>query len=356
MSPLLKSVEEAGIQGIIRKRNPVDIKPVDYFREQEDVKAVFARLISASPRQIAIIPSASYGLITALHNVPAGLGNHAITIADEFPSGYYALQAWCRQHGKSLNVISPPDQNRGQGWNERLLEAIHPDTAVVLISSIHWTDGTLFNLEAIARRCNEVNARLIVDGTQSVGVVPINVSQIPLHALVSAGYKWLMGPYSIGMAYFNESMNDGTPIEYSWMNRENAEDFSQLVSYNSNYKAGAARYQVGEFSNFALLPMIGRGIEQVLEWTPNAIEEYSAQLARPLVQHIKSRGYQVEEDDYRCHHLFGFRMPRATPVAELVEKFSRENIIVSLRGDCLRVSIHVYNTKNDINALMAALA
>ena len=85
------------------------------------------------------------------------------------------------------------------------------------MSSIHWTDGTKFDLRKIGERCREANALFIVDGTQSVAVMPIDVVENNVDALVCASYKWLLGPYSIGLAYYSEAFNSGKPIEDSWL-------------------------------------------------------------------------------------------------------------------------------------------
>jgi len=91
MSPLLKSVEEAGIAGMQKKRNPANIRQEDFFTEVETVRAKFGRLVNGDPQQVAIIPSASYGLQSAISNIPPDGGTHVITVSEEFPSGYYNL-------------------------------------------------------------------------------------------------------------------------------------------------------------------------------------------------------------------------------------------------------------------------
>ncbi|HEX8677793.1 MAG TPA: aminotransferase class V-fold PLP-dependent enzyme, partial [Segetibacter sp.] len=192
MSPLLKSVEEAGIKGILRKRNPYEINPSDFFSEAEEVRFKFSKIINCRQQQIAIIPGASYGLKAAVNNLPTNTGNSVIIVSDEFPSGYYAISKWCKDNSKDLLTIQVPDTfiKRGENWNGRILEAINFDTAAVIISSIHWKDGTKFNLKQIGERCKEVRAILIVDGTQSVGALPINVTDCKIDALICAGYKW----------------------------------------------------------------------------------------------------------------------------------------------------------------------
>ena len=131
-----------------------------------------------------------------------------------------------------------------------------------------------FNLEQIRKRTRDVGALLIIDGTQSVGVLPFDVKKIQPDALVCAGYKWLLGPYSIGLAYYGEYFDDGKPIEESWLNRMDSEDFSALVNYQASYQSGALRYDVGEHSNFVLVPMLIKSIKQLNQWGVANAQEY----------------------------------------------------------------------------------
>ncbi len=353
MSPLLKSVEEAGIKGILRKRNPSSIKPDDFFNEAEEIRLKLGSLINAAPQQIAIIPSSSYGLKSVVNNLPVNNGKHAITVADEFPSGYYTILNWCKKNDKELKVILPPPyaDDRGKNWNDKILETINADTAVVLLSSIHWTDGTKFDLQKIGERCKEVNALFIVDGTQSVGALPIDVAAYHIDALVCAAYKWLLAPYSIGFAYFSEYFSEGIPLEDTWMNKSNANDFARLTSYADEYKPGAARYNAGEFSNFILLPMLNAALDQIIDWKVNLVQDYCTELIKPLVQELKEKKFWIEDENYRTSHLFGFLLPENISSAHLMEKLRERKIFVSIRGAAIRVSTHLYNTEKDIEAL-----
>ena len=357
MSPLLRSVEEAGITAIGRKRNPFLIKPEDFFNEPELVKKKFASLINGKAEQVAIIPSASYGLKSATINIPVNGGTHAITVADEFPSGYYSISEWCNANKKELKIIKPPDtnENRGKQWNEMLLHEINNETSAVLISSIHWTDGTTFDLKKIGERCREVNALFIVDGTQSVGAMPIDVTAYKIDALICAAYKWLLGPYAIGLAYYGEAFDSGKPIEDSWLNKLNAEDFSKLNSYANDYRPGAARYSMGENSNFILLPMLHKALDQIQEWSVQSIQDYSTALIQPLYSYLRDNNFRVEEAGNRADHMFGFQLPGHIDKNILLQQLKDNKLIVSLRGNAIRVSAHIYNNENDINKLLEVL-
>jgi selenocysteine lyase/cysteine desulfurase len=236
-----------------------------------------------------------------------------------------------------------------------MLEAIDRDTGVVALAPVHWTDGTLFDLEAIGARAREVGAALVVDGTQSVGALPFDVQELRPDALIVASYKWLFGPYSIGVGYFGPRYMDGVPLEESWIAREGSQDFRALVDYQEGYQPGAVRFDVGERSNFILVPMLVAALRIVLAWGPERIQSYTRQLSGDLLEEARSLGYAIEEDPYRVGHLFGIRMPPGVEMEGLKVALQREGVSTSLRGSALRVSPHVYNDEEDMEALRRAL-
>ena len=213
-APLLKSSEEACINALYRGRNPINIKTSDFFTDVIYVRELFAKIINASSEQIALVPSVSYGLSTILKNTKAKKNGNAITLHDEFPSGYFALQRWCSDHGNTLNIVKPDNENQlGLSWNKNLLHQINEDTSIVLISSIHWMNGIKFNLKEIGKKCREVGAKFIVDASQSLGALPMDVMENNIDALVCTSYKCLFGPYSIALAYLSNEYANGTPLE-----------------------------------------------------------------------------------------------------------------------------------------------
>jgi selenocysteine lyase/cysteine desulfurase len=357
MSPLLKSVYEAGIEGMRRKLNPSEIQTEDFFSGAEEVKQRFANLIHAPSQQIAIIPSASYGLKAAVSNIPTDTGKHAIVVGQDFPSDHYTMREWCWKNKKELKVIDAPDITTGRGaaWTEKILNAITKETSAIILSTIHWADGTKFDLKKIGEKCKAMNAYFIADGTQSVGAIPMDVTEYKIDALVCAAYKWLMGPYSMGLAYYNEVYNTGTPLEDSWMTRSNAKDFTGLTRYVDDYVPGAGRYSMGEFSNFIHMPMLDRGLQQLEKWGINSVQDYCSNLIQPLLRYLRDRGYWLEEDEYRASHLSGFLLPAKADKRKFLEELQRNKVFVSVRGDIIRVSPHVYNDQKDIDALIEAL-
>ncbi len=355
MSPMLKSVAQKGIHAIYGKEDPTTIKAEDFFNNTRKLREEFARLIKvADPNQCAIIPSVSYGMATVANNLKADRGDNIIVTDEQFPSNVYAWHSLAKERGIEVNVVAAPKgEARGKRWNELILEAINPRTKMVAIGHVHWADGTRYDLKAIRKRSREVGAILVIDGTQSIGALPFSVREFEPDAVVTAGYKWLMGPYSSGVAYYGEYFANGKPIENNWMNRLKSEEFANLVNYQEAYQPGSVRYEVGESANFILTPMLTEAIRQINAWGPENIQNYCEKLTATYLKALQEMGFQVESPEFRGNHLFGVRLPEHMPLEPIKNYFSEQKVFVSYRGNSIRVAPHVYNTEADMEALLA---
>jgi selenocysteine lyase/cysteine desulfurase len=361
MAPLPIRTEQAGIQGIRRKRNPARSRPQDFFDESQEVRESFCRLIDGEdPDRVAILPSVSYGVAIAARNAGLREGDEVVLTRDQFPGNVYGWRRAASEVGAKVRLIDPPEgvlpgEGRARIWNERILEAMGPRTRVVSLGHVHWTDGSLFQLQAIGARAREVDALLVVDGTQSVGALPFHYPTIRPDAVICATYKWLLGPYSVALGYFGPAFDDGIPLEETWIAREGSRDFGGLVNYRDSYEPGAVRYDVGERSNFILLPMVLQSLKLLLEWTPELVASHTARLSAELLSWARNEGWAVEDDDWRGSHIFGLRLPAEVDHQALGAALESAKVAVSRRGDALRISPHLYNGAEDLMALQDTL-
>ncbi len=362
ISANLKSAIEAGVRGIQRKSRPHEITAEAFFTDVAETRSLFAQLVNcAEPARIALIPSVSYGMATVAKNLARkpGLraGQELLLVFEEFPSDVYAWEEVCREKGLIVKTISPPDttEGRGQEWNERLLGAISEKTCLVVVPNVHWTDGTRFDLTALRQRTREVGAWLVVDGSQSVGALPFDVQALQPDALITVGYKYLLGPYGLGLAYFSETFDGGLPIEANWINRVQSENFGGLVNYQSDYRPNAARFNMGEQSNFILLPMLNAALRQLLDWGIANVQAYCGALTAGAIPALQELGFWVESPEWRASHLTGVRLPAGVNMAAVRQALTERQVSVSIRSDSIRVSTHVWNTPDDLAALVGAL-
>jgi selenocysteine lyase/cysteine desulfurase len=165
--------------------------------------------------------------------------------------------------------------------------------------------------------------------------------------LICAGYKWLLGPYSTGLAYYSDSFSEGIPIEENWINRKNSENFGGLVNYEEQYQPKSGRYNVGEMSNFSLTPMLINSIEQLNIWEPSKIQSYCKSISNKVVQELRNLDCFIEDDDFRAQHLFGIYLPKHINLEKLKTEFNKKKVFISFRGNAIRVSPNVYNLEKD---------
>ncbi len=352
MSPNLASVRAAGEEAVARKSRPWEISSADFFTHSEAARELFARLVNGDPDGVAIIPSVSYGVEVAVANLPLVEGSRLVILDEQFPSNVYPwLSAAARSGAEVVTVARPDDLD----WAAAVVAAIDERTAVVAVPNCHWTDGTVVDLDRVAVVAREAGAALVVDATQSAGAQSFDVAAVQPDFLVVAAYKWLLGPYSFGFLHAAPHQRDGIPLERNWITRDRSEDFAGLVDYRDGFQPGARRYDVGERSNFALTPMVNAALTQILEWGVAGITDYAAGLTAHIEAQSASLGLDAIPEKRRVAHLIGVRMPGGVP-AGLSDRLAAAGVYVSIRGDSIRISPHVYNTVDDVDRLFSVLA
>ncbi len=351
MSPLLLSAAEAGRRGLMRKAHPWNIKAEHFFDESDRVRALLAGLIGAAADDVAIIPSVSFGMATVMANVPAAAGQSIVTLAEDFPSTVYACRWLAKQTESTLLTVPRPEDG---DWTSAILDAIDGDTALVCAPNVHWVCGGLIDVEAIARRCRSVGAVLVLDTTQSTGALPIDMAAVDPDYLVAASYKWLLGPYSLGFLYAAPRHQQGRPLEQTWIARAGARDFRSLANYDEALEPNARRFDMGERSNFALLPVAGAAIEQLLGWGVANIAETLGAATASLAERLEERGISSLPPARRAPHYLSVRFHGGIPEG-IEERLAAQNVHVSLRGEGMRITPHLYNDEADMERLVRLL-
>ena len=351
MSPLMKSAMEAGTAGLARKQHPWQITPDQFFVGAEEFRTVAAQLLDCSAESIAIVPSASYGLSTAARNLPIKKGQCILVLDEQFPSNYYPWERRVEETGASLKVVAWPEN---QDWTAAVLNSLTAEVAIAALPNVHWTSGGRLDLVRIGEACRKQGTALALDLTQSLGALPFSAKEVQPDFAVAASYKWLLGPYSVGLLYVAPKWHGGIPLEENWIPRANSEDFSSLILYTKEYAAGARRFDMGERSNFALLPAAVRAMQQLLEWKIPQVSETIGSLNRQLASAAAELGFSAPDEPLRAPHYLALRRKELIP-RELPEMLAREKVYVSVRGSSIRVSPHVYNTLEDCERLIACL-
>jgi selenocysteine lyase/cysteine desulfurase len=351
LSPQLRSVTGAGHKSVSSKENPWLLTPPDFFTLTEQTRSLFAALIEARADDIAIIPAVSYGVSVAALNVKVAENQAVVVLEDQFPSNVYPWRELAREKGAKLKTVARPQDD---DWTAALMDNIDENTAVVAVANCHWTDGSIIDLVKLGQRCKKIKAALVIDATQSLGALPFSVSEVQPDFVIVASYKWLLGPYSLGFMYVNPNYHDGLPLEHNWISRKHSEDFAGLVNYRDDFQTGARRFDVGERSNFALMPMALAALKQICDWQVPEIASTLSTLTAEIALRATALGLNVAPPHLRAGHMLGIRFPEGVP-ADLIEQLSRNQIYVSVRGNSIRISPHVYNTEHDIEKLFKTL-
>ena len=351
MSPLLRTATAAGQQGIAGKSQPWQVRPADFFSLPDQARGLFANLIKAQADDIAIVGSASYGIETALKNIRLRPADKVLICADEFPSNLYPLRRAAQEAGADIVTVARPQDD---DWTRALIDAIDANTRLALLSHCHWTDGGLIDLAAIRLALDAHDGLLLVDATQSLGALPLDVALVRPDFLVAATYKWLLGPYSLGFLYVAPRWQSGQPLEENWANREAAHDFARLVDYREGYALGARRYDMGERANFVALPMAMAALEQIAAWQVARIAQTLSGLTGSIAAQVAPWGLEAAPAPLRAGHFLGLRWPGAMPPG-LLAQLAAAQVHVSIRGSAIRITPHLYNHEGDVARLLEVL-
>ncbi len=352
MSPLAIKVSEAVVAGATLKATPWTYRPTDFFSHTETFRSRAAAIMGSAPDNIAIIPSASYGLAVAANNIPLSKGQQIIVLTDQFPSNLYVWREKAAEVGAEIITVVRDDD---AAWTDAVLNAICDDTAIVAVPNCHWADGRLVDLVAVGRKCRQVGAALVLDLTQSLGAMPFDLQAVQPDFVIAACYKWLLGPYGTGILYAAPRYHQGRPIEQNWINRAGSEDFSRLVDYRDDFQPGARRFDMGEKANPPLLMGATAAIDMLLDWGVANIAETLADKTGAIAEAASGIGLSAPAINVRAPHFLSLGFPGEVP-AGLTDRLAAENVFVSLRGCSLRVTPHVYNNAADGEKLIAVLA
>lgn len=351
MGPLSRATVAAGRDGLEAKMRPWKITADDFFEPVEQVRQLFAQIIGADPDGVALLPAVSYGVGVAVQNLPFSAGQRVVVLAEQFPSNVYAWYDLAeREGGEVVTVARPSDHD----WTKAVLDEIDERTAVVAVETCHWTDGGLLDLVRVGERARQAGAALLVDGTQSIGAMPFDISAVQPDFLITAVYKWLLAPYGAAMMWCAPQHREGRPLELSWITRRGSGDFAQLIDYQRELRPGARRYDVGQTSNFVMIPSLRAAFEQTLGWGVAEICEYASKLSDLIAKRAAEIGLSVAPAGLRAPHLLGVQLHGTNPEA-VAEAMAKAKVHVSVRGTAMRVASHVFNDEGDIDRLFEAL-
>ncbi len=352
--PLPRKSQEAGRAGVARKGQPWTLDPHLPAQQFARARKAAAALIGAEAEDIALISSVSYGVATAAKLIAVPAGTRVLLLEDDHSSPVLEWMTRADEGTFALDVVHRPADG---DWTTAMLEAIArpaaPPLSLASISCVHWSDGGIVDLVRVGPALRAAGAALLVDATHAVGAMPLDVKTLDPDFLVFPTYKWVLGPYGRAFLYVAKRRQNGVPLEQTSYGRQgvNAEQTTYLA--DTSFVSGARRFDMGERDHFISIEMASVGMEMVAEWGTDAISERLAWLTERLAVGLGNLGIRLPERHLRAPHILSLAFPRGMPEG-LVARLAAANVHVAGRLGRMRISPHVYNDEQDIEAFVSA--
>jgi len=353
-SPLPIATQDAGRAGVARKGRPWLIDPALPGRQYERARRAAAHLINAEAEDVALISSVSYGVAAAAKLVAVPAGARVLVLENDHSSAVLEWTTRAREGRFTVDVVARPDDG---DWTAAVLAAIErpgaPAVALASISSVHWSDGGIVDMDRVAASLRAQGAMLLVDATHAVGVMETDVAKLDPDFLVFPTYKWLLGPYGRAFLYVAKRRQDGVPLEQTSYGRRAIASERETYYRDVEFVAGARRFDMGERDHFISLEMASIGMELIAQWGCDAVAARLGALTARLAGALRDCGVGIPDAAVRAPHILSLRFAGGMPDG-LVERLAAEQVYVAPRVGRLRVSPHVYNDEDDVDRFVAA--
>ncbi|MBC7910128.1 MAG: aminotransferase class V-fold PLP-dependent enzyme, partial [Pyrinomonadaceae bacterium] len=318
---------------------------------KERARRLAAEMIGARPEQIAFMRNTSDGLSTVANGLKWSEGDNVVTFRKEFPSNIYPWLRLEKAYGVEVRMC---EEHNGRIDLEEMINLIDDRTRVVAISQVQYGSGFRADLERLGRAARARDALLVVDVIQAMGVVETDVEAELVDVAAGACHKWLLTPEGVGVLYLSKRARERIePTLVGWVSVIDPEDYG---NFEQEWKGGALAWETGTAAT-ALIHGLDAGLRLLTETGVGRIASHLEELTDYLCERLAGRDYEivssrraVEKSQIVCiKHRHG-----QTPNA-LYTHLKRQGVIVAPRGDRLRIAPHLYNTVDDIDALVDAL-
>ncbi|CAN5883851.1 aminotransferase class V-fold PLP-dependent enzyme [soil metagenome] len=323
------------------------VKPrEEYFDES---RQRLGHMTNANPAQFAFLTNISDATATIANGIAWQPGDEVVLIRGEFASFVYP---WRNLEPVGVTVRFVEKGGAVGNDLDRIEAAIGPRTRVVAISHVEYESGYRNGLEALARLTHARDALFVVDASQSLGVLPIDIERNGIDALVSVGYKWLMAPHGISVLYVSERAM--VQIRPTMPGRYSVDAGWQTLEYGLSWRPDAWRYQGGALNwigvcalaeSLGLLEMIG----------PEAVESAAMGTMDRIVEQLKDLPVEIKSDltPARRSAILAFSLGSNEADEACVASAREKGILVGSRGYGIRTGAHLWNNQRDVETLIA---
>jgi cysteine desulfurase / selenocysteine lyase len=354
-SPMPKVAHRAVHAALELKKYPHHIPDSAFFDVPNRIRALIAKVISCKPEEIALTSGASTGMAAVAYGLTWQPGDEVITAKGEFPLQYTTWKPMEEREGIQLKVVAPRQRFLTA---DDLIAALTPRTRLVSVSHVRFDNGVMLDAGRLAAACHAQGTLLLLDVSQSCGGVPMNIARLGADFLVSAGYKWLLGPFGTGFFWAkSEHLDKMRPGPFYWMATGGADNFAALSFNDPKPGHNSKRWDAAETANYLNHSALEASLEFVLRAGSETVAAHNRKLIDFLYQRLpKDRCVPTSPLDHSLRGPYGcFAARRAEATAELYARLRKENVITSLREGNIRVSPHLYNTERDIDRLISVI-
>src|SRR5947209_637830 len=318
---------------------------------RERARRLAAEMIGARTEQVAFMRNTSDGLSTIANGLSWKAGDNVVTFRREFPSNIYP---WLRLRAAFGVEVRFSDERDGRVDLDELIRLIDDRTRIVAISHVQYASGFRADLERVGRAARSHDALLVVDVIQAMGALPVNVEAELIDAVAGACHKWLLTPEGVGLLYLSDRARERVePTLVGWASVTDPEDYG---NFEQDWARGTLAWETGTAPT-ALIHGLESSLRLLTETGTERIAAHLLELTDYLCERLRSLDYKIissrrdnEKSQIVCIH------PKDgwTPLT-LYAHLKKRNIIVAPRGERLRIAPHLYNTREDIDALIDAL-
>lgn len=318
----------------------------DWMDKVHKVRESFALLIRATPEEVAFVKNTSEGLSIIANGIDWKPGENVVVPNIEFPANVYPWQN-LKRHGVETRMVPCPN---GRVDFEKIIEAVDEKTRILSISSVECNSGFRNDLERLGEFCKKKEIYFCVDAIQSLGALQINVKDYHIDFLAADGHKWLLSVEGLGGFYISSKMLDKIyPVVVGWNSMDDAFNF---MNYNFTFRPDARRFEEGTFNTMSILAF-GASLSLFHEIGMETVETRIMELGSYLIEGIKKRDlpiYNSEKPNERSGIVaFSFADNNILPF------MNQRKISLTVRDGLVRLSPHVYNTKEDADRFFEAL-
>src|SRR5881392_2603617 len=314
-----------------------------------ELRARYARVVNASPAEIALAPSISVALSAVAEALDYGRRPRVVVTSLDFPTVAYQWLAK-RPRGVELVVVESPD--RVSVPVEAIARAVDERTALVVTSHVYFTSGAIQDIAAVAGVAHRHGALALVDAYQSVGQVPVDVKAAGVDFLTAGGLKWLLGGPGIVMLYVRgELARRLAPAIAGWFGHKNQFAFDPRAL---ELHDDARRFELGTPALAAVYAQLG-GLDYIDEIGVPAIRRVTSGLTEDLVARARELGFRPKVASRAEDRSAIVMLPAADPAAG-VRHLAAGGIIADARPGHVRLSPFFYNVQDDHVSALERLA